>query len=337
MTPAEERAVETVSAAAAWREEGLVGDAGFREIEKLFAQPWRAHGLVVQAVFLLLAFVAQLALFGFLHTIDVPKPGLVTGIAAIATGEWLIRRRKWFATGVEASLWLGGLLALISALPSSGTPEALLLIAAAAATAAFRVRSALFGVVAAAIVVIYAEQRGNAGTACALGIGLTALFALLRTWRRPSAELFWTGLAVFMPIAGRIAADRDWIGTTIALYVVFGAVALVLALRGRHHVLFFSAAIALAIAGTDLADRIAAPLEAKLAGAGATLLALAWVVSWRLRDRTTGLVATPAKRTRADDALEIAGAIAGSEAPRPEAPPEQPGGRFGGAGATGEF
>lgn len=337
MTPADERAVETVSAAGAWRDEKLIGESAFREIEKLFEQPWRAHGLVVQAVFLLLTAAAQLAVFGFLHSIDIPEPALVTGVASITIGEWLIRRWKWFATGVEASLWLGGLIALITTLPRSGKPEALLLIAAAAAIAAFRVRSALFGVVAAVIVVIYAEQRGNAGTVCALGIGVVALFALLRTWRRPSAELFWTGLAVFMPVAGRLAADREWIRTTIALYAVFAAVALFLAVRARHHALFFSAAIALAIAGTDLGNRIAAPLEARLAVAGAALLALAWAVSRRLRNRTTGVVATPAKLTRADDAIEIAGAIAGSEGPRPEAAPEQPGGRFGGAGATGEF
>lgn len=338
MTPAEERAVALVDAAERWRADEEISEAAFREIERQFAQRWRAHGMVVQAVFLLLTAVAQLALFALLHTLDVPEPGLVTGVTALVTGELLIRRWKWFATGVEASLWLGGLIALITALPDSGKPEALLLVAAAAAAAGARVRNPLFGVAAAALVVAYAERKADAGTVCAVILTAAAAVALLRIWRRPSTEWFWAGLAVLMPVAGWMAADRAWLHATIALYLLLGALTVFLAVRFRHHALFLSGALSLAIAATEIAGRIEAPQEAKLAAAGAFLLALSWTAARLLRDRTSGIVATPAKLTRADEALEIAGALAGSEGPRPEPAPDQGGGgRFGGAGATGEF
>lgn len=338
MTPDHERAALLRHRAEGWRDDGTINAAQEREIASRFEQPWRVHGLLLQAVFFVLTCVAQFALYALLH--DMPRPGIVCGLLAIAAAEFLISRR-WFGTGVEAALWIGGLLAMISELPRSGTPESSLVIAAATAIAAWRVRNPFFGTATAAVLVYYAEERFDAGVVAALALGVVAMVALLRPWRRPSAELLWTLMAVVMPLAGRVAADPSWRTVTIVLYAGYGALALVLAVRKRHHALFLAAAAGLAVASVDLAALIALPDEAKLALGGGLLLATSWLVSRALRDRTSGLVASEAKLTPFDDTLEIAGALASSHLTHTAIPPDESrpggGGSFGGAGATGEF
>lgn len=297
--------------------------------------PWRTNGLLGQIVFFLLACIALGAFYGLLNVLDVPREGIVAGVIAIVLAEVLIGRR-WFFTGVEAALWLGGAFALISELPRSGTPESMLVVAAASAIAGARVRNPLFGALSAIFVMLYCEERFDLGVVCALVIALAACIALLRTWRRPTTDALWIALALVMPIAGRFTADEYWRDTTIALYAILGTIALTLAIIRRHHALFLTAMISLAIAATDLAEKVTAPPEAKFALAGAVLLAIAFAVSRTLRDRTTGFVLTPTNLTPLDDALEIAATLALQ--PQSQQPPEATsGGSFGGAGASGEY
>ena len=81
--------------------------------------------------------------------------------------------------------------------------------------------------------------------------------------------------------------------------------------------------IALAIAGTDFAEKVTAPVEAKLAVAGALLLGIAFAISRMLRDRTHGLVLTPIQLTPFDDAAE-AGATLALQPTRPHLPCRKP-------------
>lgn len=292
--------------------------------------PWRTHSILLRAVFFGLT-IAGLLAFHFLFD----EPGLVTGAVAIALAEYLILKRRWFWTGVEEALWIGATFALISELPSSGTPESNLVIAAAAAIPGARLRNPLFGALAAIFVMIWFEKRLDLGVLAALVMATIAVFALLRTWRRPSTEWLWTAIALVLPVAGRFYADEAWRPLTILLYTAFAALTLTLAIRKRHHALFFSGAIALAIALGDAAERLAVPLELKLGAAGATLLLGAWLLARALKDRTHGIVATPAKLTDHDDQLELAATAA---LPRAEfAPKVETGGEFGGAGATGKY
>jgi hypothetical protein len=171
----------------------------------------------------------------------------------------------------------------------------------------------------------------------AIAIATIAVLALLRTWRRPSAESLWVALAMTMPLAGRFAADVNWRDMTILLYGGFAALTLALALRKRHHGLFAGGGIALAIAATELAQAIDAPLEAKLAAGGAILLGGSWLVSRALLDRTHGYVLAPMKL---DETVDIAATLVstGAVGSRPAEPPTRPGGGgFGGAGASGEY
>ncbi len=303
--------------------------------------PGRTNGLLGQAAFFLLTCIGLGAFYGLLHVLDTGGEGIVAGVAAIVLAEYLMGARRWFFTGVEAALWLGGLFALISELPSSGKPEAMLVLAAAAGIAGARVRNPLFGALAAIFIVAYFEKRFDLGVLCALVLALAACVALLRTWNRPTTEALWIALALVMPIAGRFHADRQWRDTTIVLYAIFGILALSLALARRHHAFFLAAIVALGIAGADFAEKLNdASNEAKLAVAGALLLLIAFAISRTLRERTHGLVLTPIQLTPFDDAAETGATLALQPAvSAPPAPEPQPagGGGFGGAGASGDY
>jgi hypothetical protein len=298
--------------------------------------PWRTHGVLLQIVFFVLTCAGLGAFYWLLAELKVAQPEVITGCVAIVLAEYLIHARRWFRTGVEAGLWIGGLFSFINALPSTGAPEAFLVMMAAAGIAGFRLRNPLFGALAAILLIIYCEEKRDLGTLAAIVIATIAVAALVRTWRRPSTEWLWIAIAIAAPIAGRFQADEIWRNVTIILYGGFGLLTLALAVRVRHHALFLSAGIALAIASTDLGRILTTPLEAKLALGGAALLGGSWLLSRALRDRTSGIVVTPSALTSFDDALELA-ATANLGQPEFEPAKEPGGGRFGGAGATGSY
>lgn len=300
-----------------------------------FDVPWRTHGVLLRVVFFGLTCAGVAALYFFFDALQVSSPGLVTGVIALTIAEVLIHRARWFWTGVEEALWIGGLFSMVTELPESGEPEAMLVLAAAAAIPGARMRNPIFGAVAAGFIAAYFEQKWDLGVIAALVIAAIAVAALLRTWRRPSNEWLWVAIAVALPVVGRFFGDEVWRDVTIVLYGAFGAVTFLLAVRKRHHALLFSGAIALAIACVDASQLVAVPPEAKLAAAGAFLLGGAWLVSRALRGRTTGVVTAPSSLTSFDDAIELAATAA---LPRGEFEPgREAGGEFGGAGATGKY
>lgn len=297
--------------------------------------PHRTHGLLLRATLFVLSLIGVFSLNFFLDQVDVPRNGVFAGLIAIAIAEVLIRKWRWWWTGVEEALWIGGMYSMISELPSSGRPEAMLVLAAGAGIPGARVRNPLFGALAASFVAAYFEKRFDLGVVSALVIALIAAFALLRTWRRPSTEYLFIALAVVLPIVGYSQADAEWRQATIALYFAFGLVTFFLAIRYRHHALFLAGAIGIAIGGIELSRTLAFRLDVKLALGGALLLGGSWLASRALHDRTTGIVATPSQLTPFDDELEVAATVA---LPRAEFDPKvESGGEFGGAGATGKY
>lgn len=307
------------------------------ELAAQLEQPWRTNGVIVQAIFFVLTCIGILAFYGFLSLLKIGYAGVITAVVAIALAEWLIRSWRWYRTGVEAALWIGGLLAAISELPRSGTPESILVIAAAFAIAGARVRQPLFGAVAVLCVVYYCEDRFDLGVVAALVLSAAALFALLRTWQRPSNEWLLIAIALALPFAGISHADPEWRTTTIVLYAVYAAVAFALAVKRPHHAFFLAGMIGAAIAASEVAQLIDIEPEAPLFIAGALLLGIAFAVTRALHDRTRGLVLTPAKLTPFDDELELAATFAMKpETPVSEAP-KTGGGSFGGAGASGDY
>lgn len=299
--------------------------------------PWRAYNLFAQAVFFVITCLGVFALYK-----AVGDNGIVTGVAALALAEYLIRRQRWFRTGVESALWIGALFALISELPNSGKPEAMLVLGAAAAIAGARVRNPLFGALAAGFAMHYFERKWDLGVLFALAVATIAIVLLSRTWRRPSTEWLFIAIALTQPLAGYAEADAKWRWTTIALYAAFGAIALTFAIAKRHHAFFLAAAIGFTIASIDLGRELTMlALEAKLAIAGAFLLASSLLVARMLRGRTRGFVSTHETITKADDALAIAATLAMQPAHHSTSnvttTREDGGGEFGGAGASGDY
>lgn len=330
----EERAHYLRYRAKAWREDGLLT----AEEEKAWAPqletPWRSNGFWASIVFFILTTIGVMALFGFFWIFKA-KP--LAGFIAVGLGEVLIRKR-WFGTGVESALWLGGLFALIASLPSQGKIEALLVFAAAAAIAGLRVRNPLFGALAAGLVVQYAESKRDLGLLVALIFAAIAILALFRTWRRPSNEWLFIALAVTMPILAYIEADARWRQVTIGLFALFGVFALICGIARRHHAMLVAALIGIAVAITEASRLVEMLLEVKLLLAGGMLLLIAFTLSRALRDRQLGWVITPTRLTNADEALAIAATLAHAPGQREDAPPAgraQGEGGFGGAGATG--
>ncbi|HYO75834.1 MAG TPA: hypothetical protein VE010_05175 [Thermoanaerobaculia bacterium] len=319
------------------RGEALLSKPMAAELE----QPWRTNGVVVQVLFFVLTSVALGSFYGLCELFKVPSPGVVVGVIAIALAEYLMRARRWFWTGVEAALWIAGLIALITELPNSGRPEAVLVFAAAFAIAGARVRNPLFGAIAAALVAFYCETRFDLGVVVALAIALVAMLALLWTWKRPSTEWLFIAVALVLPVVGRLYGDENWQWLTITLYFVFAAIALALAIAKPHHLFFLTAMLAGAISSVDLARLVKyLPVEARFAIAGALLLGIAYAISQLLRDRTTGFVLTPAKLTPFDDELQLAATFAikpESSEPVPSDGLKPGGGSFGGAGASGDY
>jgi hypothetical protein len=297
--------------------------------------PWRTHGLLLRAVLFGLTLAGAAAFYWLLDAFELARPGIVTAAFALAVAELLIHVRRWWWTGVEEALWLAAMFALVSELPDGGRPEAALVLALAAAIAGWRVRNPLFGGVAAFFVVQYFEDRFDLGVIVAMVIAVLAVLALLRTWRRPSTEWLFIVLAVAMPVIGRAEADPIWRTLTILLYGAFGALTFYLAIRKRHHALFLSGGLALAIALTDIAETVAIANEAKLAAAGALLLVGSWLAARALKENTKGIVATPAKLTPFDDEIESMATIS---IPQQDFDQRmETGGEFGGAGATGKY
>lgn len=295
----------------------------------------RGYGLIAQAVFFALT-AAGIA--GFYELSDEP---FTTAALCLILAELLIRRGNWFYTGVEAALWLGGLISLLQALPNTGAPEANLLIAAAFGIAGYRVRQPLFGGVAAYFIANYFEVRLDLGTLVALAMAVAALFALYRTWNRASTEWLFIVIAVGMPLAGWSFADSTWLETTLILYGAFALLALVCALRKRHHAMFASAAAAAIVAGVKSHELLHPPRELTFALAGALLLIASFAFSRALRGRTRGFVIAPAKPAEMEEGLEMLGTLAAStvtsSAGNPPDQRPQDGGGFGGAGATGSY
>ncbi len=322
--------------------------------------PWRHRGIVLRVVFFVLVVIAVAALFGFLTILQIPIRGcaLVTAASAIGTAEYLIRKHRFFGTGVESSLWLCGTFAFLFVFPSSGKVEALLAFAAAAAFSGWRLRNAFCGVLAALLVVAYIAGKGQDNAprvmiATSL-VAIAAGLALIRIWKRPSTERLFAALAVVMPVAGYVATialhefrtEAESISQIAAILVSAGVILLVIGIVRRDRALLLSAMLSFAMAAIEMRDFFAYTAESKLIGAGVVVAAIALLLSRILRNRTRGFVVTPI-RGRYDEAIQIAGVLAvaphGTPAQHAHTGPELSDSAtatdksFGGAGSGGGF
>ena len=304
---------------------------------------WRRSGPVLTVVFFILTLLGIAAFYLLVAMTGLPK-GVTTAVVAIALAEWLIQRRRFFGTGIESALWIGGLFAIIFALPSSGKPEALLVFAAAAAIAGARMRSAFFGAAAAILVLSYIAVKSGVGwPPLAFGIATAALaaLALRREWRRPSTERLIAATMIAMPLAAEIAWGAYERKSSALPFALLAAMLATLGIRARDRVTLAAAALAAGIAGFELRDLLALPLEATLIAAGALLIGVALAVARALRGRTHGFVIEPSAVTPYDEAMQILATIPAAHPAGAHAGDanrfEGGGGSGGGGGATDSF
>src|SRR6266849_249600 len=316
--------------------------------EEARGKTWRHMSLIVQIVFFVHTIVAISALYGFFSLFNL-KAGWIVAPASIVTGELLIRRARFWRTGVESALWIGGLCAFIFSLPSSGKVEAILVFAAAFALAGWRVRNALFGTVATVLVIAYAAAKEWHWLALLLAIAmaLIALAALAREWQRPSTEMLWQFLILVMPISGYVAIAIRISGRfkseagIVAIFVALAAIFAMVVVRMRLRVPLMAVVLCIAIAIVEAHDFIPVSVESALIVIGALTLATAAAIMRALRGKETGFVLGVAKDSELQDVLSVAPTFLAAEvggAPHGGAPqPVGDGGEFGGAGASGNF
>ena len=288
-------------------------------VDGIAATPWRHNGIMLRIVFSILALVALAAFFGFFAILSLPKEWL-TGIVAIGTAEWLIRRHHFFATGLESTLWIAGVFALIFTLPSSGKVEAVLVFAFAAGLAGWRMRDAFFGVCAVALVVVYVAVKWDfvfLTMIVAAILALAAAIAMRRVWQRPTTEWLLAGIALAMPLTGWAATIVMRVfhnfATSIPVALILTATAAVLlamGVLGRDRVLLISGTISIALVAVELNLRVDVPLEAKLVVFGLAFIAAGAVLARMLRNATSGFVTTPVRVAAYDEAMQIGGIIA---------------------------
>ena len=321
------------------------------------ATPWRHNGLMLRIVFSVLAVVALAALFGFFAVFGMPKEWL-TGLIAIGTAEWLIRRHHFFATGLETALWICGAFVLIFTLPSSGQVEAVLVFAFAAALSGWRMRDAFFGVGAVVLVVAYVALKWHElplTMAAAAVLAIAAAVAMQRLWQRPTTNWLLAGIVLSMPVAGYLSTVFLRIFHTMAhdmpvalILAGTGVFLLAMGVHWRDRVLLISGTISIALTLIELQDLVSYPTEAKLIAFGLTFIAAGAILARALRGATLGFVTTPVRIAAYDDAMQIGGIIAlaphGDHAAAHDASGPQladsagPTDKsFGGAGAGGDF
>ena len=351
---AEERVAELHRHAGVWRRRGLITVAERDAIRHRVADSWRHYGLAVSAVFFCLTGLGVTALFGLCDALHFPK-GAITAILSIGAAELLIRRARFFGTGIESALWLGGWLAIIFDLPSSGRPEALLVFATAFAIAGLRMRNALMGTVAVILVVAYAAVKTHSEwppLLVGISIGIVAAMAL-QVWQRPSSDHLFTALALVAPTAGYVAGyladsssrrvvalDSSWSITAVLL--LSALLLFAMAGRSRARILLIAGSLVTALLIFENRNRVPWSVEAKCIAAGLMLAAIGVAVSRLLAARTEGFVATALEAGSYEELAQMGGALLvvahpAHAASTSDSGPTGGGGGFGGGGASGDY
>ena len=322
-------------------------DALHRMVKTAPASTWKSHGLVLRVVFFFFTAFAAAALGGLMHLFGLPQHFLGAAIC-IATGETLIYRLRFFGTGIEAALLSAGLVNLILMLPHSGKVEAVLVFALAAAIVGARMRSAIFGSIAAILVIAYFGAKFPVthwpAILVAYAISVAAALARTREWQRPSTEELFGLMAVSAPVAGYFAsAIQSDFGASLefgAAFVVLAVMLMTIGVTRRDRIVMIAGAVAMILAAIEWRDLFTTPVEVKLMIGGAAVLAIAVALTRALRDRTHGFVLAPAEPSQLEDAVQMIGTFAAAHpgsGPSQSPQREAGGGSFGGAGASGDF
>lgn len=312
------------------------------------AAGWQLARPIVRIVGFVIGAILVSALFSLLALMTTPAKGVVTAVFSIVAAELLIVRKRFWKSGIEEVLWIGGLFAIIFDLPGPPRNEGLLLFAFASLIAAVRLLQPWFAALFVGFVAFYVVtelERAVTGPAFVYAVGGFALLLLLRRWQMPLVEKALSIVAVLaLPVAYillRFVADLN-----DRVAIVAGAASVIVFLTAgmaiRHRAPLWGALLTSGIVLFDFATQLTLAPEWKWLIAGVTLVGLSQLTDRALRSREAGLTS---RREPASDLYalaEVAAANAASVAsrPQPEAPPSQResgGGSFGGGGASGDY
>ena len=332
---------------------------------------WRSVGVWTRCAFFCLGLLATGLTLSLLSLLHVPRSLLVTGFALVAVTEWLIRRRRLAAAGIEEALEVQGLLCIAfdvwQSLAGAKDVEGALLVATAFALAGLRLRNPLFTTLstlalsfalATAIGSPSADPGHVAATAASVYCFVVAVLALLAgsiRLERPSHDRMLDWLVIALPLAGYLwaAGGRNGFAAVDYLHVhapadlltplaplAFGLVALVIGLRRRSHAPQLAFMLCTACVAWELRALTGWPLEVRLIVWGSAALAAAVALDRWLRRPRRGI--TSRKLRDAEGVLgllELAGAatLTPHAAPQPARGLTPGGGQFGGGGASGGY
>jgi hypothetical protein len=338
---AEEQRIALAGRIGGWERAGVISPAERAALVEWAATPWRVYKLPLRIGLFALTWFAASSVAGLFFLALEEMGAIVIGVTAIALAEWLIRGKRFFRTGVEEGLWIIGVFMILFQLSLFGLddPEPVIAIAAVAILLAgvrlLNVPIALLGV---AVAVIWLGVATEAILPAAIALGVTgAVAAALHL--RPIERPFWSGLtgwtaALAPPLVWAIllfdhkSAAVIWVAIATVAWLAAG-----IAFRSRA--LLAGGWLSLFALGYDLSERTRLLPEAKLViGGGLLFLAAVALEKW-LRTPRRGFTSIPLDDESLEGALQLAGVAAIAPGPLPEG--REGGGRFGGAGASGEY
>lgn len=342
-TVQEERRLVIAGRARSWKRSGWITAEQLAEIRSSLSLQWQPGSFLSRAAFFFLTMIAVGAFFGILHLARLPFRGVVMAIVCCSLAELLMIKKRFYHSGLEEALYLGGLFALIFALPGPARDEGLLLFAAASLIAGWRVLNPWFVVLGSVFVVVYVNARFNelAGGICATVLGVAALLLLSVSFRRPFHADVVAGIAVISPLLVWVTGTvlRNDLGVWPLLLFVIFIVAAVVTFLGRLHAALLTALVAGALLGYEISQNFKWPDEIKLILSGAVTFAAAVLVERFLRTDRRGLTSRKAldRDMNLFDVLAVPIAAQAVMPSAPEAQRSQGEGGFGGAGASGDY
>jgi hypothetical protein len=318
---------------------------------------WRTSSLMARIVFFFLTCVGLTWIYGFMRLISLPA-GFLTGVGAIVACEYLLQKKRFLRTGIEEALYLGGLVSLISTLPSSGKPEAVLVFVATFLWCGLRLSQGFFLGIASLLLVVYAGWRAESLVVAGFaGLFLLAMAIVIdrSPLQRPSLDFAVSMHMILLPTASAFLLCDPASGSSrpdIRLILLIGIASLALlafALVRQVSALIPGSALNVVLTSGELLSRTALSGEAVALIIGVATFATALMLERKLRGRTIGFTSDRFETKPLIGAIEMAGAAAlahetqhvdAAPAAEPQPAIEQASahdGSFGGAGATGEF
>ena len=348
-TTAEEREIAVAPILRGAQKRGWLAAAERKGAIDALAKDWRLARTIVRIVGFVVGAVLVASLFGFLSLLEMPGKGIATAIVSIAVAEVLIARGRFWKSGIEEVLWIGGLFAIIFDLPGPARNEGLLLFAFASLLAAIRLLQPWFATAFVGFVVMYLVtefERDLVAATLVYLIGAAALLLLSHKWKMPFVENALSMIVLCsLPLAylllrfvAEVGSDLSLLAGAVSMIVFFASG---LALRNRAPL--WGALLTSGLVLFEAATRIVIAAEWKWLIAGVALVAIAQLVDRILRNRESGITSRREPVSEIYALAETAAAHAASVASRPEQPEPLPpdresgGGSFGGAGASGDY